>query len=840
VRRVALAVVVALAVPAPPHPADAPAVRLPAEYVEPVGGYELRGETEGHGARRRRWFEQIHRTAPGTEWRAIERANGVAAIRRRTRLTREGPSSWVERGSENLAGSMYHVVYAPGADPAAGPATLYAGSALGGLWRGRDDGTEWEPLGDNLYGGAHFIAASPGDPPALTVVTESGLAHRSTDDGATWAIPEGLDPLPWAARRLVTAPDGDLWLVAAWGDWWTPEWRVMRSEDGGASFERVFALGDVAGDVAVSRTGGPEVWIAGATLRRSVDGGESFDAVGLPPGIDAVELAVHEGGRLWVAAHRDDGDAELFRSDDRGESWTELDRLPDYWGRITASTVDPGLLAYGGVDAYRSQDGGDSFERISSWTEYYEDPENRLHADMMAIDAVRVGDGERWFFGTHGGVYRSDDGLDSVTNLSGRGLRVSQYYDVSTSWRDPAVVVAGAQDQGWQHTEDADGDGRYDLVQLVSGDYGQLSTADGTHDLLFGVYPGTIAIQVGETDPVLLFLEYPEDPVISPWMPVVVADPADPASFFFLGSRLWRFRSVDGWWNPREWSDPELADGDYLSALAFSPRDPELGWAATSQGAILRTLDHGKTWSQVRGTGPLAQWLYGTAILASERSARDVYVGGSGYDGPSVLRSTDGGETWTAWADGLPPTTVYCLCEAPDGSGAIVAGTETGAWRRARDGEAWTELTGRDAPVTTYWSCESLRHEATVRFATYGRGIWDYRLSPPGVGCDPSVDADDDGAACHIDCDDADAAIFPGQADRCDGVDADCDGTSEADGDGDGRLACADCDDDDPGPCYADPPIDTDDRRCGCDTGPRPTFVAALALLAWRRRRARA
>jgi uncharacterized protein (TIGR03382 family) len=125
-----------------------------------------------------------------------------------------------------------------------------------------------------------------------------------------------------------------------------------------------------------------------------------------------------------------------------------------------------------------------------------------------------------------------------------------------------------------------------------------------------------------------------------------------------------------------------------------------------------------------------------------------------------------------------------------------------------------------------------------VRFATYGRGIWDYRLSPPGVGCDPSVDADGDGAACHIDCDDADADVFPGQTDPCDGVDADCDGTSEADSDGDGRLACADCDDANPGPCFDALVPSDDDRRCGCDTVPPPAAAVALALLAWRRRRA--
>ncbi|MCB9761989.1 MAG: FG-GAP repeat protein [Alphaproteobacteria bacterium] len=77
------------------------------------------------------------------------------------------------------------------------------------------------------------------------------------------------------------------------------------------------------------------------------------------------------------------------------------------------------------------------------------------------------------------------------------------------------------------------------------------------------------------------------------------------------------------------------------------------------------------------------------------------------------------------------------------------------------------------------------------------------------VGCTDSEDFDGDGFTPHMgDCDDGDAAIFPGAEERCDGVDADCDGSVDespvdgqtwyADWDGDGYgldgtewVACA-------------------------------------------------
>ena len=47
------------------------------------------------------------------------------------------------------------------------------------------------------------------------------------------------------------------------------------------------------------------------------------------------------------------------------------------------------------------------------------------------------------------------------------------------------------------------------------------------------------------------------------------------------------------------------------------------------------------------------------------------------------------------------------------------------------------------------------------------------------------------------DCNDGDAAVFPGARERCDGIDNDCDGAAHAgeiDSDGDGTLDCAACD----------------------------------------------
>src|SRR5262249_9780379 len=61
---------------------------------------------------------------------------------------------------------------------------------------------------------------------------------------------------------------------------------------------------------------------------------------------------------------------------------------------------------------------------------------------------------------------------------------------------------------------------------------------------------------------------------------------------------------------------------------------------------------------------------------------------------------------------------------------------------------------------------------------------------PRGGG---GTDADHDGYDAPADCDDHNAAVHPGAAEICDGVDNDCDGTIDGgDEDGDGVLAACD------------------------------------------------
>jgi photosystem II stability/assembly factor-like uncharacterized protein len=789
---------------APPVP-DAPRPALP----PPTDGWLDPATKDLQKQRRKAWWREMHRAPDGVDWQAIERENGLAQIAKRSALARQRRSgeppedplsggAWVERGSENQAGRVHVARHSVDGD------TLYVGSSLGGLWMGAADGSSWTPIGDNLYGGVHWLevlpAESSGDPDVLLVATDGGLVHRSLDRGASWEAPEGLGS-PTGVRRLLMATDGslELFMVVNDADGTAALWR---SRDRGASFEEVYDLGGFYGDAWAPRDGGGGLYLlADGELLLSEDGGDSWSSAGELPDAGRGELAGSEAGapRFWAVLDS----VTLLRSDDAGGRWLELGDVSDYWSALNASITDPDLFAWGGVELHVTENAGASFEIVNYWWEYYDSPADTLHADIMGIDVVPDGDGEIWYVDTDGGLFRSEDGLRTVENLALSGLRISQYYDVLTSTVNPDNVAAGAQDQGYQITNGLpQDDGVFEFSQIISGDYGSMTSTDGSHALLYSAYPGFILIQVGDEAPYLLSADFPggESGEYYGWIPPMLADPLDPEGFFFGATRLYYYaRASENRWIPELWSEQDFNRDsyEYIAAIVASPLDPERMWVTSSYGRLYASADRGVTWTESYSRG---SW-YASGLVASGTDVDTLYVGGSGYGGAhSVYRSTDGGVSLEPFDDGMPETHVYTLAEAPDGSGVLFAGTTTAVYRRDPGDEAWTDITGDAAPVTAYFNVEPLQHENTMRFATYGRGVWDYQLDPDYTGCFPVQDRDGDGVDCESDCEDGDAAVYPGAEEVCDGVDSNCDpeDLDEADLDLDGAFACEDCDDADP------------------------------------------
>jgi len=689
----------------------------------PTEHREDRDAERRHRDERRAWIEEMHRTAPGVDWRAIERRNGLDRMERRQVAGRSGPSPWSEVGSRNLAGRMHAVALSADGD------SLYAGSSLGGVWKADLAGNGWRPLQDNLYGGSHGLAVAAGPPETVTSITDGGLIHYTDDGGETWIAPPLVNVTGTKRVRSDAANPNRIWIVLTKN---AIQRKLYRSDDGGRTYVLVRSMANQGSDIWLDRqVGGRLYLLQGTGFYRTDDAGATFELVGTIPVATAsdVVLAGSEAGAPTFYAAVRDGTWKLYRSLDGGATWAYRHAIDDFWETLAASIGDPDVVMFGGVELWRSTDGGASFDRVNGWAEYYGDPLHKLHADLPGLDVVRTPQGQEiHYIATDGGLYRSDDRVATVTNVSLQDLGVSQYYTTHTSVNDPTLILAGAQDQGYQRSTGPPVGTLRDFEQLISGDYGHLTSSDGTHQKIYSDYPGFILVQQGELVPQLTdYLDFPAEANHS-WLPFILAKPGDPDVVYLCADRIWRFKDVVPGWNiSATTQDFTVAGGSYLTALLISPVDPDRKIAITNTGVVWWTDQPSfNDFVLSPDAGPSSHYFYGTALEPSPVDALLAYAGGSGYSGPGVWRTTDGGFSWSAVSDGLPATMVFDLAFEGTGSGAVYAATEAGPYRLDPATDTWTSLDEPGVPLTTYWSVEAVPGAGLVRFGTYGRGIWDY------------------------------------------------------------------------------------------------------------------
>ena len=230
---------------------------------------------------------------------------------------------------------------------------------------------------------------------------------------------------------------------------------TLHSGDGRQQFELTgpsFAGEEVYATCVDSRSGSTRMYAGsvsnhwGPVLRRSDDLGATWTedekaALRFPDGADA-SLA-----RIWQLAPgpKDEPDvlyagvepAALFRSEDGGGSFSLVTGLWDHphrtqWqpggGGLCLHTVlvhpdDPDrlLIAISAAGVYRSDDGGSSWRASNSGIVAGFLPEGETQEFGQCVHKVArdAGDPDRLYLQHHGGIYRSDDGGDTWTAMTG-------------------------------------------------------------------------------------------------------------------------------------------------------------------------------------------------------------------------------------------------------------------------------------------------------------------------------------------------------------------------------------------------------------------------------------
>jgi photosystem II stability/assembly factor-like uncharacterized protein len=137
-----------------------------------------------------------------------------------------------------------------------------------------------------------------------------------------------------------------------------------------------------------------------------------------------------------------------------------------------------------------------------------------------------------------------------------------------------------------------------------------------------------------------------------------------------------------------------------ITALAFSPKNPDIIIAGTQFAALYRSEDHGRSWRRLEVEVPeicanQAQSRF-TQILLDPVEPR---LGWAGVELDSVWRTIDGGTTWHRITEGLASEDIHGLAVTHHGGRRVFAATERGIHVSDDDGESW-ELQLFDSPAS--------------------------------------------------------------------------------------------------------------------------------------------
>jgi photosystem II stability/assembly factor-like uncharacterized protein len=431
----------------------------------------------------------------------------------------------------------------------------------------------------------------------------------------------------------------------------------------------------------------------------------------------------------------------VFRSDDGGETWRRINSLnprPMYFSTIRVDPTNDQNLYVLGISIHRSTDGGKTFKA---------DVGKGVHADQHAL-WINPNDGRHMIIGTDGGFYVTYDRMQHWDHINTTAL--GQFYHVCIDNQRPARVYGGLQDNGtWGGpiqvlrgggpiNEDwlfiSGGDGFVCRVDPFDPDLVYFESQDGNM--------GRRNLRTGERAFIRPKQVKGQPPYRFNWNTPFILSSHNPKIFYAAGNFV--FRSVKQGDDLRIIS-PEITrtKKGSATALAESPRNPDVLWVGSDDGAIWVTRDGGREWKEVgaklytatgKGSKPLVP---GPRWVASIEPSR--FVEGRAYialdahrsddDNPYLFVTEDFGQTWTPITANLPVGSTRVLREDRANPNLLYCGTEFAAYASTNRGGSWTKINNNLPTVAIH---EFAQHPTTGEMvaATHGRSLWVVDVTP--------------------------------------------------------------------------------------------------------------
>jgi len=702
------------------------------------------------------WLSKIHSTSPSTNWKVIEAQNSYNRyLDNRSNNSSDSKSlnniniaegkivgEWIERGSNNQAGSVTRTAYDSYSQK------LYVLADGGSIWKGSINGLNWEVFDDQLRFDNNFLAViNQSSSPSLILASINGIPHIYRNQ--EWVKSSGFSETAYLkTKNLRVINQGEEIFFLAQESSTSPVC-IYYSNNYGQNFIKLrnFDTTQLNKMGIAGQENRPDLVIIeqSTNLKSKIYNWETnSDKLDLVNSSSSINFGSFGDANIQFGSNPNelfvyDSNNILLRSTDFGKNWQTFTQLPitPWSSGVFISRSNPNKLLVPNVEAYRSSNRGESWEKVNNWIEYYDNRSIKLHADITYIAEYKQGSQDFIIVANHGGLSISYDNGNNFSNIGLNNLNISQYYSVKTYPRDQRYVFAGSQDQGLQRSLlFAEGAGNFD--QMFSGDFGHIQFTNNNRSL-WSVFPGGLVV-------------YYEDPLTNSfpsssyflssvnkdvWLPPIIKSPYNSNSVLLAGggkqnsngSHIIELKVSDLGSSIQEnqWPFDFSVSGGTLSHIAVNNFENRFIYAITSNGKFYKSSNNGSNFSQKSDGLSDANFLYGSKILCSSLNKDKIFVGGSGYDNSPIFMSLNNGESFASLQHNLPSTVIYDLV-LNENESFLFAATEAGPYVYIFNESKWYSLGQGISPDQAFWSVEFLKQSQVVRFGTFGRGIWDLRL----------------------------------------------------------------------------------------------------------------
>lgn len=679
---------------------------------------------------------------------------------------------WNQVGPTNIGGRITALDVVP-----TNPKIIYIGAAAGGVFKSTDGGFTWYAKTD------HFPSLSSGaikiDPNNTDIIyfgsgeaNSSGDSYpgfgmlKSTDAGGTW-FHSGLDSVRHISKMEIHPSNSNLIFVAAAGGLYSKGIHrgVYRSENGGASWERVLFLNDSTSaiDVAIDPIDTNIVYasmwerLRGPTFRKvagfssgiykSTDKGNSWNRLvnGLPGALNTIgriAIAVSNSNPNYIyALYRKstapNGDINIFegfyRSTNKGLTWTKMSATGIsgfasfgwYFGMMEVDPTDHNKLYLGDIDIFKTTNGGVSFTNI---TNSYSGSFLQQHPDQHAL----------WINPSNTNIiYNGNDGGFFISTNQGASwnkkfdLPISQFYASTIDYLLPFRKYGGTQDNGTLGTRAG---GINDWEELYGGD-GFHCIVDYTNsNILYAEYQfGGLGKSTNGGSTFFSATNGISSSDRFNWSTPYVMDEKNPNVLFYGSNKIYQTTNGAQSWNAisgdlTRGRNGRLGTISSISTTAL-PDGKRVVYVGTDDAKVWVSTNTGTTWTDISGTLPMR---YVTRIECNKGNPGTAYVTLSGYNidetSSHVFRTVNYGNTWIDIGTNLPNVPVNDIIIDYNHDSVLYVGCDVGVFYSTNLGGVWNIL-GSDLPNSPVFDLSYHQPTKKLIAATHGRSMFEFDLS---------------------------------------------------------------------------------------------------------------